>query len=164
MNPKDQDTGDSVHEFVRERCRVTELRTLTTRNEVPECGGGSPLSPIARVGDSSAEPDMWGEALLDEFCQESTPFADRYEGPSLGLWEGRSRDETSVPEPEYGSLDHPHVEPNCPFCAIRQQRPRQHRLWCAVSVRRECNCGYGRPRPDSGSGGCQEPGVRTETG
>jgi hypothetical protein len=34
----------------------------------------------------------------------------------------RSPDETSAPEPEYGSLDHPHVEPHCPFCAIRQQQ------------------------------------------
>jgi hypothetical protein len=144
MNPKDQDPADSVYEFVCVDCGVTERRRLTAGNEVPECGCGSPLWPVARLGDSSAEPDVCGEAFLDKFRQESTPPADRHEGSSLGLAEGGSRDKTSAPEPEYGSLDHPHVEPNCPFCAMRQHRPSQHRVWCTVFFTGECDCGYQR--------------------
>jgi hypothetical protein len=138
MNAKDQDTDESVYEFVCEPCGVAELRTLTARNEVPECGCGSPLSPVARMGDCLPERDVCGEALLDECCQEPAAGADEY-GPICGG--GPSPEETSAPEPEYGCLDHPHVEPNCPFCAIRQQRPSQHRLWCAAFLGRECNCG-----------------------
>ncbi len=41
------------------------------------------------------------------------------------------------------SLDHPHSEPNCSFCAARQT-PMQHRLWCAIYFLRNCNCGYGQ--------------------
>jgi hypothetical protein len=144
MSPKDQDTDDSVYEFVCERCGVTDLRALSARNDVPECGCGSRLSPVARMGDSSPERDVCGEAFLGELCRESTPFADRCEGPSLGVGEG-SRDGTSAPEPEYGSLNHPHVEPNCPVCAVRRQRPRQHRVWCTVFFTSKCNCGYERP-------------------
>jgi hypothetical protein len=105
---------------------------------------GAPLSPVARVGNSSAERDVCGEAFLDHFCRESTPPAAPYEGPSLGRGAGRSPDETSAPEPEYSSLDHPHVEPHCPFCAIRQQQPSRHRVWCAVFFTGECDCGYER--------------------
>jgi len=41
------------------------------------------------------------------------------------------------------SLDHPHTEPHCSFCAARQT-PMQHRLWCAIYFLRNCNCGYGQ--------------------
>jgi hypothetical protein len=41
------------------------------------------------------------------------------------------------------SLDHPHTEPRCSFCAARQT-PMQHRLWCAIYFLRNCNCGYGQ--------------------
>jgi hypothetical protein len=44
---------------------------------------------------------------------------------------------------EYLPLDHPHTEPNCPFCAVRQT-PMQHKLWCAIYFLRNCNCGYGQ--------------------
>jgi DNA-binding response OmpR family regulator len=44
-------------------------------------------------------------------------------------------------EAEYLPLDHPHTEPNCSFCAVRQT-PMQHRLWCAIYFLRNCNCGY----------------------
>ena len=46
-------------------------------------------------------------------------------------------------EPEPLSLDHPHSEPNCSFCAVREA-PMQHRLWCAIYFLRSCNCGYGQ--------------------
>ena len=46
-------------------------------------------------------------------------------------------------EAEYLPLDHPHAEPNCSFCAVRQA-PMQHRLWCAIYFLRNCNCGYGQ--------------------
>ena len=46
-------------------------------------------------------------------------------------------------EAEYLPLDHPHTEPNCSFCAVRQA-PMQHRLWCAIYFLRNCNCGYGQ--------------------
>ena len=46
-------------------------------------------------------------------------------------------------EAEYLPLDHPHTEPNCPFCAVRQT-PMQHKLWCAIYFLRNCNCGYGQ--------------------
>ena len=45
-------------------------------------------------------------------------------------------------EAEYLPLDHPHTEPNCSFCAVRQT-PMQHRLWCAIYLLRNCNCGHG---------------------
>jgi DNA-binding response OmpR family regulator len=44
-------------------------------------------------------------------------------------------------ETEYLPLDHPHTEPHCSFCAVRQT-PMQHRLWCAIYFLRNCNCGY----------------------
>ena len=44
-------------------------------------------------------------------------------------------------EAEYPPLDHPHTEPNCSFCAIRQTS-MQHKLWCAIYFLRNCNCGY----------------------
>jgi hypothetical protein len=46
-------------------------------------------------------------------------------------------------EAESLSLDHPHTEPSCSFCAARQT-PIQHRLWCAIYFLRKCNCGYGQ--------------------
>jgi DNA-binding response OmpR family regulator len=51
--------------------------------------------------------------------------------------------EVASEEAEYLPLDHPHTEPNCSFCAVRQ-RPMQHRLWCAIYFLRNCNCGYGQ--------------------
>jgi hypothetical protein len=57
--------------------------------------------------------------------------------------EGGSLEETSVRESEYGT-EHAHVEPHCPFCAIRQRRASQHRGRCVVFFCRECNCGYER--------------------
>jgi hypothetical protein len=51
--------------------------------------------------------------------------------------------EVESEEAEYLPLDHPHAEPNCSFCAIRQI-PMQHRLWCAIYFLRNCNCGYGQ--------------------
>jgi DNA-binding response OmpR family regulator len=45
--------------------------------------------------------------------------------------------------PEYLPLDHPHTEPNCSFCSVRQTS-MQHRLWCAIYLLRNCNCGYGQ--------------------
>jgi DNA-binding response OmpR family regulator len=54
--------------------------------------------------------------------------------PSIGDVEGE--------EAEYLPLDHPHSEPNCSFCAVRQT-PMQHRLWCAIYLLRNCNCGHG---------------------
>lgn len=46
-------------------------------------------------------------------------------------------------EAEGLSLDHPHSEPSCGFCAARKA-PMQHRLWCAIYFLRNCNCGYGQ--------------------
>jgi len=46
-------------------------------------------------------------------------------------------------EADAQSLDHPHTEPDCAFCAARQT-PIQHRLWCAIYFLRNCNCGYGQ--------------------
>ncbi len=117
---KDQDTDDGVYEFVCVRCGVTETLTLTSDGQVPYCGCGSPLSPLTLVAESSIDRDACGEDfLLNESCEEVADEA-----------------------PDYGSLDHPHVEPDCQFCMIRQQRPSQHRLWCAVFFLRVCNCGY----------------------
>ena len=51
--------------------------------------------------------------------------------------------EVESEDAEYLPLDHPHTEPNCSFCAVRQT-PMQHRLWCAIYFLRNCNCGYGQ--------------------
>ncbi len=142
--PKSQDPDDSVYEFVCVRCGVTEPLTLTSRNEAPRCRCGSPLSPIALVADTLADLDVCGEAFLNEIGQESRPLNDRYDGLYLVQGRGGHPDGTTAEEPEYSPLDHPHVEPHCQFCAIRQQRPSQHRLWCRVFLFRECNCGYER--------------------
>ncbi len=141
--PKSQDPDDGVYEFVCVRCGVTEPLTLTSRSKVPQCRCGSPLSPIALVADTSADRDrdMCGEAFLDEVCQESRPPDDRYDG--LWLVQGpRGHPEEAIDkEPEYAPLDHPHLEPHCAFCAVRQQHFSQHRLWCRIFLFRECNCG-----------------------
>jgi hypothetical protein len=68
--------------------------------------------------DPSTDPDVCGEKFLNEFC----------EAPG----------ET----PDFLPLDHPHTEPRCEFCAARQERPSQHRLWCSIFLVRVCNCGY----------------------
>jgi hypothetical protein len=71
------------------------------------------------VVDPSAEQDVCGENFLNEFCEEHEAA------------------------PDFVPLDHPHTEPRCEFCAVRQQqRPSQHRLWCSVFLVRVCNCGY----------------------
>ena len=139
---KDQDPDGGVYEFVCVRCGITESLTLTSCNEVPQCRCGSPLSPIALVADISADRDVCGEAFLNEFCQESRPPNDRYDGLCLVQARGGHPGEATDEEPEYSPLDHPHVEPHCQFCVIRQQRSSQHRLWCRVFLFRECNCGY----------------------
>jgi len=141
---KDQDPDGGVYEFVCVRCAVTESLTLTSCNEVPQCCCGFPLSPIALVADTSADRDVCGEAFLNEFCQESSPPNDRYDGLCLVQGRGGHLEEDTDEEPGYSPLDHPHVEPYCQFCAIRQQRSSQHRLWCGVFLFRECNCGYER--------------------
>jgi hypothetical protein len=51
--------------------------------------------------------------------------------------------EVESEDAEYLPLDHPHTEPNCSFCAVRQTA-MQHRLWCAIYFLRNCNCGYGQ--------------------
>ncbi len=51
--------------------------------------------------------------------------------------------EVECEEAESLSLDHPHTEPDCSFCAARQA-PMQHRLWCAIYFLRNCNCGFGQ--------------------
>jgi hypothetical protein len=51
--------------------------------------------------------------------------------------------EVESEEAEYLPLDHPHTEPNCSFCAVRQA-PMQHKLWCAIYFLRTCNCGCGQ--------------------
>lgn len=142
--PNYQDADDGVYEFVCVRCGVTEFLTLTSGNQIPRCHCGFPLWPIALAEDASARRDACGEALLEEFCKESEPFDGRHEGLSLVRGRGGDPEEASDEAPEFGPLDHPHAEPHCQFCAIRQQRPSQHRLWCAVFFLRECNCGYER--------------------
>lgn len=141
--PKNQDAEHGVYEFVCVRCGVTEFLTLAAPSPAPRCRCGVPLEPIARVGDCPADGDVCGEAFLDELCER--PPAGYYQGPSLVEGQVGYPEEPSGEEPEYGCLDHPHVEPRCQFCAIRQQRPNQHRLWCAVFAFRECSCGY-QPR------------------
>ena len=51
--------------------------------------------------------------------------------------------EVEKDEAEYLPLDHPHTEPNCSFCAVRQTS-MEHRLWCPIYFLRNCNCGYGQ--------------------
>ncbi len=81
---RNQGADGGVYEFVCVRCEVTESLMLTSRSKVPQCRCGSPLSPIALVADTSADRDrdVWGEAFLDEVCQESRPPDDRCDG----LW------------------------------------------------------------------------------
>jgi hypothetical protein len=135
VNPEDPETANRDYESVCERCGVTERRLLTARSEGPECGCGSPPSPGAGREDFSAEQDVCGEAFLDLLCEEA---------PRLGLAAGGSSAGTSVPEPGYRSLDHPHAQSNPAFEAIGQAGPIRHRVWCAVFVSSECDCGYQR--------------------
>jgi hypothetical protein len=53
MSLKDHGTGESVYEVVCERCGVTERPTL--KNELPECGCGSPLWPLTSECNSGPE-------------------------------------------------------------------------------------------------------------
>jgi hypothetical protein len=91
------------------------------------------------VGDPIPEDDD----QQDRFCKESAPPA-RYEGAPLV--QGRIGYPTVFPDekPEYPPLDHPHAEPGCQFCAVRQT-PTPHKLWCAVFLAKGCDCGYERP-------------------
>jgi hypothetical protein len=142
--PKSQDPDDGLYEFACVRCGVSEVLTLTSRNEAPRCRCGSPLSAIALVADTSADQDVCGEAFLKNICQESKPLNNRYDGLCLVQGRGGHPEDATDETPEYSPLDHPHVEPHCQFCAIRQQRSSQHRLWCRIFLFRECNCGYER--------------------
>jgi hypothetical protein len=98
---KDQDPDGGVYEFVCVRCGITESLTLTSCNEVPQCRCGSPLSPIALVADTSADWDVCGEAFLNEFCQESSPHNDRYDGLCLVQGRGAHLEEDTDEEPGY---------------------------------------------------------------
>jgi hypothetical protein len=80
------------------------------------------------VTGSDGEPEVCGEAFLDEGCRKPEKLR------------AESKDPSPI-TPEYLPLDHPHVEPDCGFCAARQA-PRLHRLWCGVFFVRGCDCGY----------------------
>ena len=124
---------------LRQRAAVPRANEESVEMNPKDRDADDSLLPVAHVGDSSTERDVCGEALLDELCQDSSPVADRYEGQ--GLRGGGPPEEVCAPAPEYGSLDHPHVEPHCPFCAIRQQQPSRHRVRCAIFFTGECDCG-----------------------
>lgn len=77
-------------------------------------------------------PACWTFRIVTLTPDSDRPICD-CGSPSFAIREVES-------EPEYLPLDHPHVEPNCSFCAARQA-PMQHRLWCAIYFLRNCNCG-----------------------
>ncbi|HET8576453.1 MAG TPA: hypothetical protein VFO18_05105 [Methylomirabilota bacterium] len=128
---KGLEPDDCMFEFVCSRCGLSELLPLIEQADGRRCRCGLPLWPLAEARGISAPDDVCGEQFLDELFGTSGRRDERPRGVE---------DEAS----EYIPLDHPHVEPRCAFCAVRQQQPSQHRLWCRVFLFRECSCGYDR--------------------
>ncbi len=137
-----QDADEGVYEFVCVPCGTVKTLRLTSAGQVPDCRCGAPLSPITLLADSPTDPDMCGENFLNELCEEPRSLDLRSEGLSHVNGPAGHPSETIHEMPEFAPLDHPHVEPDCQFCAARQQRPSQHRLWCAVFFLRQCSCGF----------------------
>lgn len=140
LTPESDDQQAGPDEFACPNCGVLETITLTRTTSAPQCRCGARLQATRDPGPPRAL-DVRGETVLDESCTASVPLPSRYEGPGLVQGRGGFPEEATDEQPEYLPLDHPHTEPDCPFCAARQA-PTLHRLWCAVFFARDCNCGY----------------------
>jgi hypothetical protein len=138
---KGLDSDGCLFEFVCSRCGVTELLPLVLDVDSPRCRCGFPLWPLAEARRMAAAEDICGERFLAEIFEERGPSAER---PPLVQRRGEDAGVVVEADSDYGPLDHPHSEPHCGFCAVRQLHPSQHRLWCRVFLHRECSCGYDR--------------------